>query len=82
MPTEATAGLLPTGVPYRPPDGPLEILHADASLLLVNKPSGLLSVPGKNPGLEDCMEARLRAAHPETLLIHRLDMATSGLMVF
>nr|WP_284154784.1 RluA family pseudouridine synthase [Algicella marina] len=73
---------MPTGVPYRPPEEPLLILHSDASILIVDKPSGLLSVPGKADGLGDCLETRLRAIHPETLLIHRLDMATSGVMVF
>lgn len=73
---------LPSGWPYTPPDTPLRILHEDAALILVEKPSGLLSVPGKDPALADCLEARLRAACPDALLIHRLDMDTSGIMVF
>jgi tRNA pseudouridine32 synthase / 23S rRNA pseudouridine746 synthase len=60
----------------------LALLHADASLLVFDKPSGLLAVPAKPPGPADCLEARVRAAWPEALLIHRLDMDTSGLMVF
>ncbi len=75
-------GTLPTGMAYSPPADALDIVHKDASIVLVNKPSGLLSVPGKNEGLEDCLEARLRAKYPEILLIHRLDMATSGIMIF
>lgn len=67
---------------YTPPDTPLEILHADHELLLVNKPAGLLSVPGKGDHLADCLIARLAAAFPEVLLVHRLDMDTSGVMVF
>ncbi|NNU78966.1 RNA pseudouridine synthase [Halovulum dunhuangense] len=72
---------LPSGQPYAPPAG-LSVLHADAQILVVDKPSGLLSVPGKDPGLEDCLEARVRAAFPDALLLHRLDMDTSGVMVF
>lgn len=67
---------------YDPPDTPLDILHVDHEILVVNKPSGLLSVPGKGPGLSDCLLTRLQAAFPEALLIHRLDRDTSGVMVF
>ncbi len=67
---------------YRPPTCPLDVLHEDASLLVVNKPSGLLSVPGKAAEHADCLETRLKAAYPEALLVHRLDMDTSGVMVF
>ncbi|WP_414898589.1 RluA family pseudouridine synthase [Rhodovulum sp. YEN HP10] len=67
---------------YAPPDTPLEILHQDHELLVVNKPPGLLSVPGKGPDLADCLLARLQAVFPETLLVHRLDRDTSGVMVF
>lgn len=67
---------------YTPPDGPLAVLHHDAELLLVDKPSGLLSVPGKPEAHRDCLEARVKAAFPAALLIHRLDMETSGIMVF
>lgn len=49
---------------------------------MVNKPSGLLSVPGKAENNKDCLELRLRAIFPEILLIHRLDLPTSGLMIF
>ena len=68
--------------PPEPPTGPLRLLHADDALLVLDKPSGLLSVPAKPPGPQDCLEARVRAAFPEALLIHRLDGDTSGLMVF
>lgn len=67
---------------YRPPQVPLDILHHDHELLLVNKPSGLLSVPGKGDHLSDCLIARVQEAFPEALLVHRLDMDTSGVMVF
>jgi tRNA pseudouridine32 synthase/23S rRNA pseudouridine746 synthase len=65
---------------YEPPQGPLSILHADASIFIVDKPAGLLSVPGTSS--PDSLETRLKAEHPEALLIHRLDMDTSGVMVF
>lgn len=74
--------MLPSGDTYAPPIAPLTVLHADADLLVVDKPAGLLSVPGKNPSLADCLEARVRAEFPEALLLHRLDMDTSGVMVF
>lgn len=67
---------------YNPPDVPLDILHHDSALLIVNKPAGLLSVPGKDPGKEDCLIERLRRVFPEVLLVHRLDCDTSGVMVF
>jgi tRNA pseudouridine32 synthase/23S rRNA pseudouridine746 synthase len=67
---------------YAPPEGPLAVLHRDAELLLVDKPSGLLSVPGKPLEHRDCLETRVKAAFPEALLIHRLDLETSGVMVF
>ncbi len=61
---------------------PEVVLHTDAHLLVLNKPSGLLSVPAKPPGPQDCLEARARASFPGALLVHRLDMDTSGVMVF
>ncbi|MEM0947811.1 MAG: RluA family pseudouridine synthase [Pseudomonadota bacterium] len=67
---------------YAPPETPLDILHADHEVLVVNKPPGLLSVPGKGEHLADCLIARLATAYPEVLLVHRLDRDTSGVMVF
>ncbi len=67
---------------YAPPDTALDVLHQDHELLLVNKPAGLLSVPGKGEHLADCLIARVQNAFPEALLVHRLDMDTSGVMVF
>jgi tRNA pseudouridine32 synthase/23S rRNA pseudouridine746 synthase len=67
---------------YNPPQDPLRILHEDQALLIVDKPSGLLSVPGKGPHLADCLIARVQAAFPDALLVHRLDRDTSGVMVF
>ncbi len=65
---------------YRPSTAPLRILHEDDDLLVVDKPTGLLSVPGRE--LPDSLQTRLRHLYPESLLVHRLDMATSGVMVF
>ena len=70
------------GTTYNPPQGPLAILHHDHELLLVDKPSGLLSVPGKGEHLADCLIARVQAVFPDALLVHRLDRDTSGVMVF
>ena len=67
---------------YAPSDAPIEILHEDEALLIVNKPSGLLSVPGRLDEHKDSLETRLRAIYPDTLLVHRLDVPTSGVMVF
>ena len=67
---------------YNPPMDPLVIAYEDAQIIVVDKPSGLLSVPGKTVGRRDCVELRLRAMHPESLLVHRLDCDTSGVMIF
>ncbi|MDH5797718.1 MAG: RluA family pseudouridine synthase [Paracoccaceae bacterium] len=67
---------------YDPPQEALKILHHDHELLIVDKPSGLLSVPGKGEHLADCLLARVQAVFPEALLVHRLDRDTSGVMVF
>ncbi|MFY9466091.1 MAG: RluA family pseudouridine synthase [Lentibacter algarum] len=67
---------------YNPPSDPLDIIHADHELISVNKPSGLLSVPGKGEHLADCLIARVQAAFPGALLVHRLDRDTSGVMIF
>jgi tRNA pseudouridine32 synthase / 23S rRNA pseudouridine746 synthase len=58
------------------------VVHLDKHLIVVNKPAGLLTVPAKPPGTQDCLEARVRAVWPETLLVHRLDRDTSGVVVF
>jgi tRNA pseudouridine32 synthase/23S rRNA pseudouridine746 synthase len=56
-------------------------LHADTALLVVDKPAGLLSVPGRGPDKQDCASARAQAQWPDALIVHRLDMATSGLLL-
>ncbi|MBU2960387.1 RNA pseudouridine synthase [Citreicella sp. C3M06] len=67
---------------YDPPQGDISVLHHDHELLLVDKPAGLLSVPGKGPELADCLIARLERIFPTVRLVHRLDRDTSGVMVF
>ena len=65
------------------PDG-LDVLYADQKIVVVNKPSGLLSVPGRGPDHQDCVVSRVREMFPESRRfpsVHRLDMDTSGLMV-
>ncbi len=66
---------------YTPPDTPLDILYEDDILLVLNKPSGLLSVPGKAATHKDCMESRAKEAYADALLVHRLDMETSGVFL-
>lgn len=57
------------------------VLYADEALLVLDKPAGLLSVPGKGDDKQDCLSARVQAIYPDALVVHRLDMATSGLIV-
>ncbi|MEW6704042.1 MAG: RluA family pseudouridine synthase [Pseudomonadota bacterium] len=64
----------------RPPD--IAVHHVDEHLLVCEKPAGLLAVPGKGEAGRDCLFARLQAHWPDLEVVHRLDMATSGLMVF
>lgn len=67
---------------YSPPDDPLQIVYEDTEVLCVDKPPGLLSVPGKGAHLADCLLSRVQAVFPHALLVHRLDRDTSGIMVF
>jgi tRNA pseudouridine32 synthase/23S rRNA pseudouridine746 synthase len=60
----------------------LRIVHVDANLLVVDKPAGLLAVPGRGEDKRDCLAARVQASFADALTVHRLDQATSGLMVF
>ncbi len=60
----------------------LEIIHSDEAFLAVNKPTGLLSVPGRGPDKQDCCLSRVAEQYPDALMVHRLDMDTSGLMLF
>ena len=67
---------------YDPPQGETPVLYEDADLLVVDKPAGLLSVPGKGEDLQDCLLSRLERAFPTVRLVHRLDRDTSGVMIF
>ena len=60
---------------------PLHLLHLDSDWIVIDKPAGLPSVPGRAPGLQDCAAARVQALHPDARVVHRLDMATSGLLL-
>ncbi|CFQ48936.1 ribosomal large subunit pseudouridine synthase A [Yersinia frederiksenii] len=68
--------------PYNPPRDPwLHILYQDEHIMVVNKPSGLLSVPGRAPENKDSVMTRVQADFPHAESVHRLDMATSGVIV-
>ena len=57
------------------------VVHADAHCIVVCKPSGLLAVPGRGEAGRDCLSERVRGEFADALIVHRLDMATSGLML-
>ena len=57
------------------------VVYVDEHFLVLNKPSGLLSVPGRGPDKQDCLSKRIQAVYPETLIVHRLDQDTSGLLL-
>jgi tRNA pseudouridine32 synthase/23S rRNA pseudouridine746 synthase len=57
------------------------VLYADETLLVLDKPAGLLCVPGKGADKQDCLSSRVQQHHADALVVHRLDMATSGLLV-
>ena len=59
----------------------ISLLYQDDALLVLNKPSGLLSVPGRGEDKQDCLSARVQAQFTDALVVHRLDMATSGLLL-
>ncbi len=59
-----------------------QCLYEDDDLLAVAKPAGWLSVPGRGPDKQDCLLARVQQRFPQALVVHRLDQATSGLMLF
>lgn len=59
----------------------LSVVHEDEDLVVLNKPAGLLSAPGRGVDKQDCLVARAQARWPDALLVHRLDQATSGLLL-
>ena len=72
---------MPKTIQYTPPPDQPEILYVDDDLIVVNKPSGLLSVPGRGDDKQDCLITRIQATYPEALIVHRLDMPTSGILL-
>ena len=78
-----TGSVIETPFHYQPPTSPwLQICYQDKDILVVAKPSGILTNPGKGPDLADCLLSRVQQQFPQALLVHRLDMATSGIVVF
>ena len=67
---------------YNPPKTPLEIIYIDSSIVILNKPAGLLTVPGRPDSHCDCLLTRLRKEVFGALLVHRLDLHTSGTIIF
>ena len=57
------------------------VAFADDHLVVVDKPAGLLSVPGRGDDKQDCVASRVRSVYADALVVHRLDMATSGLFL-
>src|SRR5690606_15770900 len=73
---------MPKTFDYRPPTEPWQTgLHADEDIVVLDKPSGLLTVPGKDPQLADSLEARVREKWPTATVVHRLDKDTSGILL-
>lgn len=67
---------------YQPPMSPyLDIIFQDEDIVVLNKSSGLLSVPGRLPEHQDCLQNRVKRVLPSATIVHRLDMATSGIMI-
>lgn len=66
---------------YAPPPGEPDILYQDDALLVIDKPAGLLSVPGRGPANADSLASRVQTRFPDARIVHRLDMATSGLIL-
>jgi tRNA pseudouridine32 synthase / 23S rRNA pseudouridine746 synthase len=62
--------------------GASSLVYQDEFLLIADKPSGLLAVPGRGEDKQDCLSARIQSVFPDALVVHRLDMSTSGLMMF
>lgn len=71
---EAFAGMAPK-------EPAICVVYADEAIVVLDKPFGLLSVPGRGPDKQDCLSVRVQARFADALVVHRLDMATSGLIV-
>jgi tRNA pseudouridine32 synthase/23S rRNA pseudouridine746 synthase len=68
-------------LPWYMPDLEPTLLYVDDALIVADKPAGLLSVPGRGEARQDCLAARVQARFPDALIVHRLDQATSGLIL-
>ena len=67
---------------YQPAMSPyLDIIYQDNDFIVLNKTSGILSVPGRLPEHQDCLQNRVQRVLPTATIVHRLDMATSGIML-
>ena len=66
---------------FPPANTGLSVLYADDALLIVEKPAGLLAVPGRGDDKQDCLISRAQCEYPDALIVHRLDMGTSGIML-
>lgn len=69
-------------LPTFPVPTTLPVLHVDDALIAIDKPAGLLSVPGRGADKADCAVVRVQAQYPDAQTVHRLDMATSGVLLF
>lgn len=58
-----------------------QVVYADEALIALDKPAGLLAVPGRGPDKQDCLAVRVQTLYPDARVVHRLDMATSGLLL-
>jgi tRNA pseudouridine32 synthase/23S rRNA pseudouridine746 synthase len=77
-----TARSVPDADVYRPPpDVGLEVLHVEPAFVVLAKPPGLLSEPGRGPDKRDSLLVRAQAVYPDARIVHRLDMPTSGVIV-
>ncbi len=80
--TTANSQAMPRPFVYAPPEDPyLSVIYSDAFILALDKPSGLLTVAGKDPAHADCLESRARSEFPGARIVHRLDKDTSGVIV-
>ncbi len=67
---------------YQPPMHPyLDVIYQDNDIVVLNKSSGLLTVPGRLPEHQDCLQNRVQRVLPTATIVHRLDMATSGILL-
>lgn len=80
-PSTGWSTAMPEGFPHKVSDGGVVCLHADAEILILDKPAGLLCVPGRGPEKQDCLSRRTQQLWPGALIVHRLDQATSGLVL-